>query len=69
MCLLTNPQNKRVITGFKNEKEEETEEEVVVMLPHRKKQALWKQVDCNKIEERGSERGGDGEAKKEQSVL
>lgn len=34
MCLLTNPQNKRVITGFK---EEEEEEEVRLLLLHRRK--------------------------------
>lgn len=31
MCLLTNPQNKRVITGFKEEEEE------VMLLLHRRK--------------------------------
>lgn len=49
MCLLTNPQNMRVITGFKKEgEEEENQEEEMLLLLHRKKQALWKQVDCNK---------------------
>lgn len=54
MCLLTNPQNMRVITGFKKEGEEEEnqeegeEEVMLLLLLHRKKQDLWKQVDCNK---------------------
>lgn len=42
---------------------------LLLLLQERKKQALWKQVDCNKVKERGSERGGERAAKRSPVII